>query len=73
MKVWLATRACAFFQGFFLPFEQTRFFCMLFRPIYGHFRCSVVTLVAFSSNLDKFLNIQENPKYIPKNLTKIYK
>ena len=39
-----------FSQGFFAPWAQKELF-MDFVPILGHFWCSVVTYVTFSSNL----------------------
>ena len=39
---------------FFWLFGQRKGLIMLFLPILGHFWCSVVTLVTFSSNLINF-------------------
>ena len=50
-----------FGQGFFGPSGKKELFT-LFVPILGHFWCSVVTSVTFSSNLCNFKKIQKIQK-----------
>ena len=57
----LLQRALAFGRGFFWGGKKRA--VLLFRPIFGKFRFLVVTLVNFSSNLNKF---ERNTKKIKK-------
>ena len=60
---WLLRRASAFGGGFFCPLGHKRAYYAVL-ALLGHFWSSVVTLVAFSSNLNTFFlsNKSENFK-----------
>ena len=62
--------ASAFGRGFVGLKGKTKIFIyMLFWPIFGHFWCSVVTLITFSSYLN---GLKKNPKIPPKKYTQRY-
>ena len=64
----LLQRALAFGQRLFLPFGQKRAL-MLFVLILGHFCCSVVSSLMFSSDLSNFKK-NHKKKYPQRNLKK---
>ena len=69
---WQIRRASAYGRAFFCPLAKKRAF-MLLLLILGHFWCSVVISITFSSNLSNFEKKSKKNKKKPKQIPKIYK